>query len=938
MLLRDWLAAWRTTSIGSHLTSNQAPRRTRIRRTNRPSLPVETLESRTLPSAYSWSAVAWESSPLNGRDAGTAAQPTLQDLDNDGDLDNLAGNGLGQFSYYRNNGTPSAPVFPTQSTVTSGATINPLRNVDIGDGSMLAWGDLDGDLDLDLLVSNQQGIFSYYRNTGSVSSITLTAQTGTNNPMNGVDVGTNGAPTLGDLDGDGDLDMIVGIIDTTDGNIGKFKYYRNTGSTSAPAFTEMTGSDNPLSGLTYGAFSVPKPQLYNLDADSDLDLVIGLDTGMLAYFKNTGTTSAPVFTEQTGSANPWNGIAFVGNPSFASSNAAPAFGDLDDDGDPDLLVGLGNGTFSYYLAAPLPTGADLQLSQTVDAPSPGPGTTVTFTVTITNNGPLAATNITVANADPAGLTGLTFTPSAGTYSAGVWSIANLASSGTATLTVTGTIAAAGSDVSNSAEVTAVDQTDPDSTPNNHLSSEDDQVTSSFHVNANPVLTVSGAATLDTISANIPNNLNNGTLISTIISRLTPGGITDPDSGALQGIAVNGTTGNATGTWQYTINGGTNWLDVGTANNDSARLLAANPNTRIRYVPNAGFKGQAKIAFTAWDQTAGTNGGTGVTKFRTGSSPFSLAYDLAAISVVNVAPELNAGGTPTLTPISVNIPAANNPGTLLSDILNSMAPGGGITDGDTGAVRGIAVNGLTGLANGSWQYTINGGTNWTTFDTTGNSNARLLAADANTRIRFLPNPGFKGTASFAFVAWDRTAGSVGGTANVGTRGGSTPYSSTYEYATVSVTNIAPVLTPSKSSYLNPITNPNFDNPGTLVSDLISRMGPGGSITDVDPGTQLGIAVVGLLNQSDGTWEFSTNGGSLWAPVAATGTINARLLAPTARVRFIPNSGFRGTVQFAFVGWDQTAGTNGSLINAGSRGGSTAWSPLWDYARLEITPLD
>jgi hypothetical protein len=58
-------------------------------------------------------------------------------------------------------------------------------------------------------------------------------------------------------------------------------------------------------------------------------------------------------------------------------------------------------------------------------------------------------------------------------------------------------------------------------------------------------------------------------------------------------------------------------------------------------------------------------------------------------------------------------------------------------------------------------------------------------------------------------------------------------------------------------------------------------------------------------------------------------------PSTRVRYVPNSGFVGLVKFAFVAWDQTTGANGSLINAGTRGGTTAYSTLWDYATLNVT---
>ena len=57
----------------------------------------------------------------------------------------------------------------------------------------------------------------------------------------------------------------------------------------------------------------------------DLDLVVGNYDGELIYVENTGTATAPVFVQRTGSANPFDGI----DVGFRS---APALGDLDNDG------------------------------------------------------------------------------------------------------------------------------------------------------------------------------------------------------------------------------------------------------------------------------------------------------------------------------------------------------------------------------------------------------------------------------------------------------------------------------------------------------------------------------------------------------------------------------------------------------------------------------
>ncbi len=112
--------------------------------------------------------------------------------------------------------------------------------------------------------------------------------------------GRYSAPSFADLDGDGDLDAVVGEHD------GTLHYFENTGSAIAPAFTERTGAANPFNGVDVGFYSTPS--FADLDGDGDLDAVVGEHDGTLRYFENTGSAIAPAFTERTGAANPFNGV------------------------------------------------------------------------------------------------------------------------------------------------------------------------------------------------------------------------------------------------------------------------------------------------------------------------------------------------------------------------------------------------------------------------------------------------------------------------------------------------------------------------------------------------------------------------------------------------------------------------------------------------------
>ena len=165
----------------------------------------------------------------------------------------------------------------------------------------------------------------YFENTGSAIAPAFTEQTGAANPFNGVDVGTHSTPSFADLDGDGDLDAIVGD------SCGTLRYFQNTGSAIAPAFAEQHRRRQSVQRRRCGA-ATARPASPTSTATATSTPSSASTTASCDYFQNTGSAIAPIFTERTGAANPFNGVD-------VGTTARRSFADLDGDGDLDAVVG-----------------------------------------------------------------------------------------------------------------------------------------------------------------------------------------------------------------------------------------------------------------------------------------------------------------------------------------------------------------------------------------------------------------------------------------------------------------------------------------------------------------------------------------------------------------------------------------------------------------------
>lgn len=267
-------------------------------------------------------------------DAVKRSTPAFIDLDKDGDKDLVTGSSsFSGLAYYKNTGSAAKPVYtkdwsssnPLNSTISLGGWLNP------------AFFDIDADGDDDLLVGRLNGTLEYYQRTGTNSAPIFTRQTGTNNPWDGLNAGYESAPCFVDLDNDGDKDVVVG-------HRYGIAYAKNTGTTTAPVFTLNTSTANNPAGAAVSSYGRYKPAFIDSDADGDLDMVVGTDFSVMPFYQNTGTATAAVYTQVTGTSSPFNNTtSFIGD----IDNIAPAIVDLDNDGDLDIVVGNFYGTFDF---------------------------------------------------------------------------------------------------------------------------------------------------------------------------------------------------------------------------------------------------------------------------------------------------------------------------------------------------------------------------------------------------------------------------------------------------------------------------------------------------------------------------------------------------------------------------------------------------------------
>ena len=219
--------------------------------------------------------------PFDGFDFGTYSTQTFNDVDGDGKLDLLVGEGGGTLKYFLNESSGGTITF-TEKT----STDNPFDGFSVSGYAVPRFSDIDGDGDPDFVVAQGDGTFNFYLNESTASTTIFTQKTNADNPFNSLNFRQLPSPAFIDINGDKKTDLVVG------GTIAGLQYWVNESTGNTITFTQKIGNDNPFDDINMWSYS--SPTFVDLDGDNKLEMVMGGYYGRLLFLTNYYGTWIPI--------------------------------------------------------------------------------------------------------------------------------------------------------------------------------------------------------------------------------------------------------------------------------------------------------------------------------------------------------------------------------------------------------------------------------------------------------------------------------------------------------------------------------------------------------------------------------------------------------------------------------------------------------------------
>ncbi|WP_052598662.1 T9SS type A sorting domain-containing protein [Aureispira sp. CCB-QB1] len=259
-------------------------------------------------------------------DVGQYAFPVLLDYNADGLMDMIIGGygrcqDGGSYDYgmtlLENTGTLTSPAFEYVTNDYAGTNALQMNSL------YPTVGDLDGDGDMDMICGRQDGRLTFFENTAGPGN--PVAWSAPSNFFFNIDVGDKSTPQLVDLDRDLDLDLVIGRYG------GMIHYYENTGNATSPNFSS-TPTSTMLGGYSVQNFSrTPMPFVY--DNNGSYELFIGHQVGNIIQLGNIDGNILGTYDTLSENYNNF----------YEGWNTNMSIADLNNDGKLDYIFGTGRG-------------------------------------------------------------------------------------------------------------------------------------------------------------------------------------------------------------------------------------------------------------------------------------------------------------------------------------------------------------------------------------------------------------------------------------------------------------------------------------------------------------------------------------------------------------------------------------------------------------------